>query len=336
MAPVLAAALLMSGCAKTLPVAEPAPPPAASQPREQARHEEQGPQDAARKIVVARVNGVELSMDALVRMMNNLPEKPGGPENLEERKKRALDSLVLLELAHQRAAAQGLFADPVRVELTMDNYKQEFGDREFAGYLARLGMTEAEFRAEIERGLAINLIYTAEVTDAITIPEEELRKEYERDKEPFIQPEKVSVVDVYLTTDEGKASWKKAEELLKTIKAEPAQDPWRLVLDGTFLVRKAVVRQDREKELYEAAKRLKPQELSGVIRTPKGLHIIKLIEYSPLRLLTFEEAKPKIEAKLRGPYQDRKTKEWEEELKKDARIELLPEAAEQPQEKKHS
>jgi parvulin-like peptidyl-prolyl isomerase len=92
------------------------------------------------------------------------------------------------------------------------------------------------------------------------------------------------------------------------------------------MVRNLTVRKEREKELYNAAKKLKPQGLSGVIETPQSVHIIKLKEYSPERQLTFDEAKPKIEEKLKGPYQDKKTKEWEEELKKDAKIELMPDA----------
>lgn len=316
MVPVFVAALFMTGCAKVRPAGGPLPPAAAAL--------------EAKKVIVAKVNSAELSMDALITMMNNLPEKGAGsaPETVEERKKRALDALVLLELAYQRATALGLNADPVKVQIGMDNFKDNIGgDKEYAEYLTRHNMTEADLRAEVERGLTINLIYTKEVEDVTVVPEEELKKEYEKDKQQFIRPELVSIVDVYLLKDEGKASKKKAKELLAKIKADPAQDPWKLVLDGAFLVRNLTAREDREAELYRVAKKLKPQELSGVIETPKGAHIIKLKEYSPERQLTFEEAKPSIETKLKPPYQDKKTREWEDSLKKDAKIVLLTDAA---------
>ena len=81
------------------------------------------------------------------------------------------------------------------------------------------------------------LIYNREVLDQVAVPEEQLKAEYEKEKDRYMKPEKVTVVDVYLLKDEGKASQKKAKELLKKIKADPNKDPWKLVLDGTFMVR---------------------------------------------------------------------------------------------------
>jgi parvulin-like peptidyl-prolyl isomerase len=326
---VFAAMLILFGCAQHLPtaaepVSRPNPAPTAAAPALEPN-----------KIIVAKVNNAEITMDALVKIMNSLPEKSdGSPETLEERKKRALESVVLLELAYQRATAQGLNADPNRIEIAMINFRDNIGgEKEYAEYLTRHGITETELRSQIERDLTINIIYTKDVVDMVSIPEAELKNEYEKEKQQYLQPEKVSVIDVFLLKDEGKASSKKATGLLNMIKADANQDPWKLILDGTFMVRKLVVRQDKEKELYDAAKKLKPRALSGVIRTPTGIHIIKMESYSPERLLTFEEAKPQIVAKLKGPYQEKKTLEWERELKKDAKIELLDTTGQQEQKK---
>ena len=275
--------------------------------------------------VVAKVNNAELPMDALISMMNDLPEKSGNPpETLEQRRERALESLVLLELAYQRAVALGLNVGPDKIETAMVNFKDAIGgEKEYTEYLVRRNITEEALRSEVERKLTISLIYTREVEDTMTIPEEDLKKEYEKDKQQLVQPEKVSIVDVYLIKSEDKTAKKRAKALLRRIQADPAQDPWKLVLDNTFMVRNLIVRQEREKELYDAARKLKPQELSGVIKTLDSFHIIKLKEYSPERQLTFEEAKPKMEATLKGPYLEKRTQEWEQGLKKDAKIVLL-------------
>lgn len=315
---VFFAACILSSCATAPQASKTAPEPAA-------------PATSPKKIVVAKINDASLTMHDLVRMMNNLPElAPGSaPETLDERKKRALDSLVLLELAYQRASAQGLNPDSARVQLALENYKEQFdGEQGFQDYLKRHDMTDADIRTNIERSLAINTIYTKEVVESTVVPDEKLLEEFEKDKKQFIQSEKVSVIDVYLIKgkENGKALKKKAKELLAKIKADPNKDPWQLILDGSFMVRNLTVNKERDKELYNAAKKLKPQGLSGVIETPQSIHVIKLKEYSPERQLTFEEAKPKIAEKLKGPYVDKKTKEWEAELKKDAQIDLYPEA----------
>ncbi len=310
---VFLAVVVLSGCTKHLPAAEKASKEAAVV------------NDEAKKIVVAKVNNAELSMDSLVKIMNRLPDKTGGAtESLEERRKRALDSLVLLELAYQRAKEQKSMVDPTKIDLSISNFiNNTGGEKEYSEYLKSNNITEADLRSEIERGLTIEQIYAKEVVDSVSIPEEELRREYENVQEQLIQPEKVSIIDVHVLKNDGKGAKTKAEKLLRMIKADARQDPWKLILDGTFTVRKLLVRPERERELYEAAKKLKPQQFSGVINASDGVHIIKLENYSPERKLTFEEAKTKMEATLKGPAVEKRTREWEEELKKDAKIEIL-------------
>jgi parvulin-like peptidyl-prolyl isomerase len=170
----------------------------------------------------------------------------------------------------------------------------------------------------------------------VNVPEEEVRAEYEKEKYRYILPEKISVVDVWVIKNEGKASQKKAKELLNKIKAEPNQDPYKsLVLDGSFIVRDLKIKKD-QKELYEAAKKLAPGELSGVITMPSELHIIKLEKYSPERQATYDEVKDKVGLKFKVPAQEQRMKEWEEELKKGAKIVLvdIPVQQEQTSEQK--
>lgn len=116
---------------------------------------------------------------------------------------------------------------------------------------------------------------------------------------------------------------KKAEEVLKEIQDEKDQNAWKLSLDGTFIVRVYDINKDRDKELYAAAKKLKEGQLSGIIKTAKALHIIKIKTYAPERQLTLEEVRGNIENALRVPAQDRRMLEWEQELRQDAKIEIV-------------
>ncbi len=311
---VLFASLVINGCATAPQAAKPAAMP------------QTAAESDPKKIFVAKVNNTELSMDAYITMLNRLPDKGGpAPETLEERKLRALDALVLRELAYQRSVAQGLVADPASVEIAFRNFKDNIGGNEmYAEYLSKRNVTESGLRDELERELTIDLIHAREVTDKIIISEEDLKREYEKEKKYYITVEKTKVIDVFLLKDEGKASRKKAQELLKQIKADPNKDPWKLVLDGTFIVRHFSAHKERDKAIYETAKKMKPGYLSGIIHDASGnLHIIKLEEYIPERPLTYDEVKPILEEKMKAPFQDNKTREWEQELKKDAKIELM-------------
>ncbi len=276
-----------------------------------------------RKIIVATVNGAPLYMDALIKMMNRLPviTVNGAPESLEEHRKRALDKIVLQELAYQQAKSHGVSIGTDKVDMAIHNLKENLGgEKEYADYLAQQKVTEADLRVQAERSMTIELMYAKEVLAKVTVPEEEVKQEYEKVKHLYITPEKASIIDIdVLKKNDSKDSNKKAKNLLNTIKADA--DPWKLTLDGTFIIRDISVDKNQEQELFEAAKKLKPNQLSGVLETPTGSHIIKLVKYSPERQLTLDEVKSKIELKFKVPAQEKRTREWEQELKQNAKIE---------------
>ncbi len=280
---------------------------------------------SVQKIVVARVNNSELFMDDLVEMMNRLPSKKDGkPEQLEERRNRALDSLILLEIAYQQAKTRGFGVDVSTVDLAIGNLRDNVGgQREYTDYLNSHNLNEADLRAQVERSLTIERIYAREVVERVTTTEEDLRQEYEKRRRGFVRPEKVTVIDVFVPKKEGNDALKKAGELLALVRTNAGQDPWKLVLDGTFAVRRLAVSRDREKELYHAAKLLLPQGLSDTIETPEGVHLIKLETCDPEKQLSFDEARPEVEAQCKNVAREKRTREWEQELRQGARIEII-------------
>ena len=44
------------------------------------------------------------------------------------------------------------------------------GEKEYADFLVKQGATEADLRAQAERGLTLELIFAKEVNDKITVP----------------------------------------------------------------------------------------------------------------------------------------------------------------------
>ena len=60
-----------------------------------------------------------------------------------------------------------------------------------------------------------------------------------------------------------------------------------------------------------------------------NFHVIRLKEYSPRKQFTFEEVKSRIEGKSKARALKKRLAEWEAELKKDAKIEIV-ETAEHP------
>jgi parvulin-like peptidyl-prolyl isomerase len=287
---------------------------------------QQDDQQASKKIVVAKVNGAEISMYALVKMMNCISAKNGGDHACTSRPKEALDRLISQELAHQK---RPVLACAEAIDASLANLKENIGDEEsYKQFLEKEQVTEQELRAQVERSLTLERIFEQEVYQKTSIPEDELKKIYEKEKGNYIKPEKVSTVDVFFAGKDGDDSLaKKAEAVRAKILQDKSRDPWRLVLDGTFIVRNYELRAGKDQDLREEAKKLTTGEISRIVKAPDGIHIIKLREYSPERQLTFDEARGSLENRLRASAQEKRLREWEQELRGAAKIEIKDTAA---------
>jgi parvulin-like peptidyl-prolyl isomerase len=281
------------------------------------------------KTVVARVNGVGITEESLAVMMNSPGKKKGhgqaSPASPEETRTEALNQLILQELAYQKAKSEGLGMEPKEVDGVLEEMRRKSGSEEkFKEQLEKERITEGELRNRIERNFAIRRIFTREIQNKVSVPKEEIRQEYEKEKEKYARPEKIAVIDVVFFLDPGAAgSRKKAEEILGKIHEDKEKDPWNLASDTAYAVREMEIKGGQGRELYEAAKKLNVGELSDVFDAEETLHIIKLVEYTPRRQSTFEEVKGKLEAGLRFKAMKKRMEEWGVELRRNANIEIV-------------
>jgi parvulin-like peptidyl-prolyl isomerase len=281
------------------------------------------------KVVAALVNGVAITMDAVEIMMKSLGTGTGqGLASGDEAgavKKEALNQLILQELAYQKAKSEGLIVEEQEIDKVIANVREKLGDEgKYREFLDKEGISENELRMRVQKNILLKRIFTSAIRGNIAVPEDALKKEYEQDKEKYTTPEKIAVVDVvfFLRTDDAD-SLKKAEEILKKIQEDKDKNPSNLVTDGTFAVRDMDIKEGKETDIYNEARKLKVGELSGVFLSSGTFHIIKLKEYSPLKQFTFEEVKGGLERKYRAEVRKKRLLEWEAELKKNAKIEIM-------------
>jgi hypothetical protein len=103
--------------------------------------------EEADNVVVARVNGVDITVDSLKSMMKHMIGREGQgsprPEEAEALRKKALDRLIFQELAYQKAKAEGLTADPKDVDSTLAALKTRLGGEEaYKGFLKNTRRTK--------------------------------------------------------------------------------------------------------------------------------------------------------------------------------------------------
>src|SRR5450631_1098802 len=150
----------------------------------------------------------------------------------------------------------------------------------------------------------------AKVAESMTVTDAQLRAAYAASMDSFRTPERVKVRHILLMTQgksdaEKKAALSKAQDLLKQVKAgadfadlakKNSQDPGSAQNGGDlgFIVKGQTV-PPFEKFVFSA----KPNEISDLITTEYGYHIIQMEEKQAARVKPFEEVKDSIAEQLK-------------------------------------
>lgn len=223
-----------------------------------------GPPEASQ--AVARVNQVEITYGQFKSRLESI-EKDRGPIP-REKWKDLLRQMVQEEILLQGAIADGL-------------------DKEAA---VKASLEEARRRVLIEEWIRRRVLAQARVTD------EEARKRYE-DNKPLFSTETVTISHIMVKTEA------EAEAILKELQAgkdfaelakAKSQDTGSAEKGGDL---GALRRGQTVPEFEEAAFRLKDGELSPVIKTEYGYHILKGGPHSTV-VQPFDEVKDRIRQML--------------------------------------
>jgi peptidyl-prolyl cis-trans isomerase D len=161
------------------------------------------------------------------------------------------------------------------------------------------------FRMKEKRAFQMLVVEEEKIAASINIPDTELRRDYEANKDHFRTPERVKVRHILLKTtekpqDELPKIRAKIEDLLKQIKGgadfaalakKNSEDPGSAVKGGDL---DWVTRNQTVANFEKTAFSLKPKELSGIVQTEYGFHILQVMEKQDARLKGFEEAKEEL------------------------------------------
>jgi peptidyl-prolyl cis-trans isomerase D len=161
------------------------------------------------------------------------------------------------------------------------------------------------------RGVQLIIADQAKLADAIQIPDSQVQAYYAAHKDEYRTPARVHARHILLSTtnkpkDEVPKIKAQAEDLLKQIKAggnfaelakKYSQDPGSAQKGGDL---GWVSRGQMVKNFEDTVFALKDNQISDVVTTEYGFHIIQVLEHQPAHLQTLDEVKPQILATLRN------------------------------------
>lgn len=291
--------------------------------------------------VVARVNGVDITQaevdraKKIILSRNQMAHTSMNDEMVKKVNEAALNQIIAKELLYQAGKKLEMKDLDKQVKDKVAENKARFASQEaYEKALKEMDMSEKEVETFTREDLVIgNLIETTIVPKA-KVTDEEAKKFYDDNKDKFHREEAVRAshilvgVDQKATAEEKKKAKEKAESLLKQLKggadfAELAKKESSCPSsaqggDLGFFGKGQMV-----PEFEKAAFGLKPGEVSDVVETQFGYHIIKLAEKKEAETVPFEEAKERIEQFLTQQKVQQGVGNYVEELREKGKVEIL-------------
>lgn len=279
-----------------------------------------------------------------------------GRRKLDQLREGIVSELIDRSLIRDETERRGLTITPE----TLTNAERKTiaemgGDQQYDSYLAAHGFTRDEYR-EIIKSEIYGQLLRNELNKDLSVPDAEVRKYYsEHQKDPeFQQPERVTAAHILvaarpaLVTQRVQNEKKLSGEALVAAVREEMERLRRRALelrakaaakgaDFAALAREssddagtrdrggdlgAFSRQSHAREFDDAAFSMKVGQISDVVQTDFGFHVIKKMKHEPARTKTFAEAAPEIRAMLHRRLEAQKLADWLKEARRKAKIRI--------------
>ena len=291
--------------------------------------------------VVAKVNGQAIRKEELLKgaqLVQMQYAQQGQQINPSAQfYRQVLNELIAINLLTQDAKAQGVTATEQEVQQAINARKQNFPSEDaYKQALSKSGITEENLRQQAREQIAVQKYVRTKVAQNVTVTEQATRDFYEKNKAQIAQPERVHLRHILIGAKpnapaaEKEQARKKAEDLLKRIQGgedfaklaqENSDDPGSKPRGGDL---SWMTRGQTEPTFEAAAFALKnPNELSSVVESPFGYHIIQLLERQDASTLPYEQVKERLQGMLKNQQTQQQVEARVRDLRAKGKVEVF-------------
>jgi peptidyl-prolyl cis-trans isomerase C len=289
--------------------------------------------------IAAKVNGVPISAGDMNRSFEAHVQVPYSAVQEDPRAKEVmrqiLDNLIDRELLLQQAKSLKMSVPSQQVDAQMQQLVQRFPSQEaFEQALTAQNFSLETVKKDVEGQLLRQQLVKKEVLDKVNVSARDVQTYYDKNKAKYVEEEQIRARHILIRvpqeaspTDDAKLKGK-ADDVLK--RAKKGED---------FAVLAKELSDDGSKEnggdlgffprgrmvaaFEEAAFALQPGQMTEIVRTEFGYHIIKVEEHKAGRALPFDEAKEQVKEDLTREQTYERYQQYVAQLRNKAKVEVL-------------
>lgn len=288
--------------------------------------------------VVARINGDAISRTDLESALAQMQARVGQPVPAEQRDRvlrSVLDQLIAFRLLVQESATRNIAVPEADLDARLTEIRSQFqSDDAFQQALGQRKLTLDGLRTSVRHGMQVDRMLDAEAAGAPVTPQQ-VEEFYTSHPSEFAQGERVRASHILIrvpqNADAGarEPARAKAAGILKDVKGgqdfaalarEHSEDPGTAQAGGDlgYFERGQMVG-----AFEEAAFALAPAQMSDLVETQYGFHIIKVDDKQPARTIPLAEVREQVEQFLQGRNREERMETFVETLKTKGTIEIL-------------
>jgi len=254
----------------------------------------------------------------------------------EEIMPKILNLLIEEKLQVQRAKKLGLSVDEASIKKALDDIKKKnnLTDEQLETMLKAENSSIEIYKGTIKNQILISKVVSYEVVNRINVSNRALKKYYRLNQKKFWSPGKVHarhilfIFDEELSPEEKQLKIKNAENVLREIRAgkdfEELAELYSEDISASSGGDLGVLEKGKMvPEFEEAVFSLRDGEVSDIVKTSFGLHIIKADKVIPGNTQSFSEVKDKITSILRQEKGQKDFVKWIAELRAETFVEKL-------------
>lgn len=264
---------------------------------------------------------------------STLPEESEG--KIKKARRELLNQLIEDKLLEQEIKNRKIEVSEREVDQAIEEVmkKNQLTENDLKKALAKEGLTYSAYRQRVKLDLGKIRLINREIKAKIVVKEEDLRNYYRENIGEFTEPLEVKLQQIFLRQGPALSS-KQSDELKKIAleihqRARQGEDFGELVQRYSQGPEKAeggvlgfFKKGELIPELEEATFHLKRGEISEVVQTPQGLHILRVLDRRGGEPRPFAEVRHRIREQITQAEGMKQFEEWLKALKSKAYIEI--------------